>query len=226
VSKVNLGDNLFEQTKFTFDTNYGQIALGRFTNAQGVADLHPLEDAGQTTASHQAINGRHSGQIQLTSPDFMGAKLWYLGAKATANTYLGGGNGGGYLASWNLSNIAPGTGTKNVNQFANPNAAHRDLTAFGIDYKNGPVYVQANTMTDLTNTRSTKIGGTYDAGFAKFYANQYNQKDNIGYLAGSAATFKVSALNGTGVADAAAVTSCTVGTNCAGQAAHNQLNWL
>jgi hypothetical protein len=211
----NLGDNLFEQSKFQFDTNYGQVAVGRFTNAQGVADLHPFEDAGQSTASHQAINGRHSGQIQLTTPSFMGAKLWALGAKATSNKYLGGGTGAGYVATSDLSNVAVGTGTKNVSTYANPDAAHRDLSAIGIDYNAGPLYVHVNSMTDLTNTKSTKIGATYDLGYAKFYANQYNQKDNIAYLAGSAATWKMTGVN-TVVADAAAVTS---GTGV-GQAAH------
>jgi len=165
------GDMLFEQSKVTFDSNYGQVALGRFTNAQGVADLHPFEDAAQSTASHQAINGRHSGQFQYTTPDFMGAKAWFLNAKASSNKYLGGGTGGGYNAADVLSSVI----TTN-----NPNAMHRDLSAAGVDYKSGPLYIHVNSMTDLTNTKSTKIGATYDLGYVKIYGSQYNQKDNIG----------------------------------------------
>lgn len=165
------GDSVFEQTKVTADTAYGQVAVGRFTNAQGVADLHPFEDSAQTTSPHQAVNGRLSGQFQYTSPSFFGAQVWALNAKASSNKYMGSGTGGGYLKTDVLSSVI----TTN-----NPNAMHRDLSAYGVNYSNGPLFVQVNTMTDLVNTRSTKIGATYDFGFAKAYVNQYNQKDNLG----------------------------------------------
>ena len=175
-----VGDVMFEQSKFTFDTaSYGQLALGRFTNAQGVADLHPLEDAAQTTSSHQAINGRHSGQIQYTSPEFAGAKIWALGAKASANKFLGAGNGASYLLATDLSAV-------NLSTEKNPDAAHKDLSAFGVDYKNGPFYVHVNKMSDLTNTKSTKLGATYTHQAFKLYLNQYNQKDNLAFSATAA----------------------------------------
>jgi len=171
------GDSVFEQSKVTVDTSYGQVAVGRFTNAQGVADLHPFEDSAQTTSPHQAVNGRLSGQFQYTSPSFFGAKLWALNAKASSNKYMGSGTGGGYLKTTDLS-------AANSSADKNPNAMHRDLSAFGVDYNNGPIYVQVNAMTDITNTRSTKIGATYDFGIAKAYVNQYNQKDNISVTTG------------------------------------------
>ena len=165
------GDSVFEQSKVTVDSKYGQVAVGRFTNAQGVADLHPFEDSAQTTSPHQAVNGRLSGQFQYTSPSFFGAQIWALNAKASSNKYMGSGTGGGYAKADILSSVI----TTN-----NPNAMHRDLSAYGVNYSNGPLFVQVNTMTDLVNTRSTKIGATYDFGFAKAYVNQYNQKDNLG----------------------------------------------
>jgi len=182
----NVGDVMFEQTKFTVDTgSYGQLALGRFTNAQGVADLHPFEDAAQTTSPHQAINGRHSGQIQYTTPSFMGAKVWALGAKASSNKYLGAGDGAGYLLATDLS-------AANLSTSKNPDAMHRDLSAVGVDYANGPIYVHVNSMTDLTNTKSTKVGATYTHSAFKLYVNQYNQKDNL--------AFSATAATGTGLA--------------------------
>jgi predicted porin len=171
------GDSVFEQSKVTADTAYGQVAVGRFTNAQGVADLHPFEDSAQTTSPHQAVNGRLSGQFQYTSPSFFGAKVWALNAKASSNKYMGSGTGGGYSKATDLS-------AANTSTDKNPNAMHRDLSAFGVDYTNGPIYVQVNAMTDITNTRSTKIGATYNFGFAKAYVNQYNQKDNISSTTG------------------------------------------
>jgi hypothetical protein len=163
-------DSLFEQTKVTIDSNYGQVSLGRFTNMMGVAPLHPLEDSAQSTASHQAANGRHSGQIQFVSPSLMGAKLWALSAKATSNTYLGAGSGAGYDAAWKLSE---------ANVATNATTAHRDLSSFGVDYTMGKLYVQAYTMTDLMNTKQSKIGATYDFGPFKLWGSQFDQKDNI-----------------------------------------------
>jgi hypothetical protein len=181
-----VGDQMFEQTKITADTgSFGQVALGRFTNAQGVADLHPFEDAAQTTSPHQAINGRLSGQFQYTTPAVMGAKVWFLNAKASSNKYLGAGDGAGYLLATDLS-------AANLSTSKNPDAMHRDLSAVGVDYTNGPIYVHVNSMTDLTNTKSTKIGATYTNPMFKLYVNQYNQKDNL--------AFSATAATGTGLA--------------------------
>jgi Gram-negative porin len=206
------GDSVFEQSKVTVDSKYGQVAVGRFTNAQGVADLHPFEDSAQTTSPHQAVNGRLSGQFQYTSPSFFGAQIWALNAKASSNTYMGSGTGGGYLKTWNLAQ-------PNTSANAGADSRHTDLRSFGVNYTNGPLFVQVNTMTDLLNVRSQKIGATYDFGIAKVYVNQYNQKDNISltYVA-----------NGT----IAAVTSATTGlaahkaTEFAAKVPYGQFNFI
>jgi hypothetical protein len=201
-------DSLFEQTKVTIDSNYGQVSLGRFTNMMGVAPLHVLEDSAQSTASHQAANGRHSGQIQFVSPSLMGAKLWALSAKATSNKYLGAGTGAGYDAAWDLSA---------TNAATNATTAHRDLSAFGVDYTMGKLYVQAYTMTDLMNTKQSKIGATYDFGSFKLFASQFDQKDNITQVVTSAATYKATdAVGGTAIDKAAVV----AGAGTKGMAAH------
>jgi len=184
-------DQLFEQTKFSFDTNYGQLALGRFTNAWGVADLHPLEDSGQTTSGHQAINGRFSGQAQYTSPSFSGVKVWALTAKATSNLYAA---TAGYDGTWNLS-------TANLATNAVADTRHRDMAAYGAEYTSGPLYVTAMTMKDLTNVGMTRVGATYDFGSFKLYGSQFNQKDNIAYsTTAAAATSGMAAHKGTEIA--------------------------
>ena len=178
------GDNVFEQSKVTVNTkDYGQLALGRFTNAIGVAALHPLEDAGQSTASHQAVNGRHSGQIQYTTPSFGGAKLFVLSAKASSNKYLGAGTGGGYDSAWDLS-------AANLATNAGADSRHRDTSAVGVDYTAGNLYVHAYDYKDLLNVHQTKIGATYNFGTFKLWGSQYNQKDNIAYSATAAAATK------------------------------------
>lgn len=172
------GSTTFEQTKLALsDAKFGEIAVGRFTNAMGVAPLHPFEDSAQTTSPHQAVNGRLSGQLQYTSPSFMGLQVWGLNAQKSANTYMGSGTGGGYSSTWNLSTATAGS---------------KNFGAYGVNYTNGGLYAQALAYDDLLGTRATKIGASYDLG-ARFYgvklfANQFNQKDNINAVGASTIT--------------------------------------
>ena len=164
------GDTLFEQTKLTVDSQYGQVALGRFTNAIGVAPVHVLEDSGQSTASGNAANGRWSGQAQYISPNVAGFQVWAINAKNSANKFMGAGTGGGYSSAWDFSAANLATNAKTRWQNAN---------ATGVNYTNGPVFAQYYEMTDLMGVKETKVSGVYDLGFAKLYANQFNQKSNI-----------------------------------------------
>jgi hypothetical protein len=170
-------DSLFEQSKLAIsDTKFGEIAVGRFTNVIGVAPLHPLEDARTSTASHQAANGRLSGQFQYMSPAFAGVQVWALTAKATSNCFISSGSGAGYVKTYNYcQNDTAAGGT----------LGNKDLTATGLNYSQGPVTAQYYQLSDITGAKSTKIAGAYDMGFAKFYANQFNQKDDIAMRATS-----------------------------------------
>jgi hypothetical protein len=173
--------NTFEQTKLTLaDKSLGEVSVGRFTNQIGVAPLHPFEDSPQSTAPHQAVNGRLSGQTQYTSPSFMGVQAWALNAQASSNAYMGSGLGGGYAASTNLAS----TGNE------------KNFSAYGFNYANGPVFAQALAYNDLLGTRATKIGASYDLGAnlygVKLFANQFNQKNDMIY--GTATT--VSSITG------------------------------
>jgi len=180
-----VADSLFEQSKITVDTNYGQVAVGRFTNVIGSAPLHALEDARQSTASHQAANGRLSGQFQVMSPAFAGIQAWALTAKATSNCYMGAGSGAGYVKTYNYCANQTAAGSTKGNT---------DLQAYGFNYNNGPIVGQVYSLTDITGAKSQKIAASYDAGMAKFYANQFQQKDDISFSStngelGATATF-------------------------------------
>jgi hypothetical protein len=158
----------FEQTKLTLaDKSLGEVSVGRFTNAMGVAPLHPFEDSAQSTAPHNAVNGRLSGQTQYTSPSFMGLQAWALNAQASANAYMGSGDGGGYAKALNLAT----TGNE------------KNFGAYGFNYANGPVFAQALAYNDLVGVRATKIGASYDLGAnlygVKLFANQFNQKNDM-----------------------------------------------
>ena len=164
--------NTFEQTKVTLaDKSLGEVSVGRFTNAMGVAPLHPFEDSAQSTAPHNAVNGRLSGQTQYTSPSFMGLQAWALNAQASANTYMGSGDGGGYAKATNLAT----TGNE------------KNFGAYGVNYANGPVFAQALAYNDLMGVRATKIGASYDLGAnlygVKLFANQFNQKNDMTFAA-------------------------------------------
>ncbi|MEY4725461.1 MAG: hypothetical protein RLZ36_88 [Pseudomonadota bacterium] len=168
-------DSLFEQTKVSLsNTTYGEVAVGRFTNAIGVAPVHALEDSRATTASHQAANGRLSGQFQYMSPAFAGVQVWALTAKATSNCYMSAGSGAGYVKTYNYCQN---------DTAANSTLGNKDLTATGLNYNNGPITAQYYQLSDLTGAKSTKIAGVYDAKVAKFYVNQFNQKDDISFRA-------------------------------------------
>jgi hypothetical protein len=165
------GSTTFEQTKVTLaDASLGTVDVGRFTNAIGVAALHPFEDSAQTTSPHTAVNGRLSGQLQYTSPSFAGFQVWGLNAQKSANNYMGSGNGGGYLPAVNLSTATAG---------------NKNFGAYGINYTNGPLFAQALAYDDLMGVRATKIGASYDLGSklygAKVFVNQFNQKTDLVY---------------------------------------------
>ena len=167
------GDNLFEQTALAVDSGMGQVRVGRFTNAIGVAPLHPLEDSAQSTASHMAANGRWSGQFQYTSPAVMGAQVWYLTANKSLNKYAGAGSGAGYTQSNDMSLLDTTPATRIGTQ------RHANLSAVGINYNNGPVYAQYYQITDMQGQEQTKIGASYDLKVVKLFASQFDQKTNV-----------------------------------------------
>ncbi len=178
------GDNLFEQTKLAVDSQFGQIAFGRFTNAVGVAPVHVLEDSAQSTASAQAANGRWSAQTQYLSPVVAGFQVFALNAQKRNNNYLGAGSGAGYNAAFNMSTQDVAATRIGTERWANANFV-------GLNYSNGPVYAQYYTLTDFLGVQSTKLSGTYDLGFIKLFANQFNQKGDIQTQVASAAVAAV-----------------------------------
>lgn len=170
------GDSLFEQSHITLDSSMGQVRVGRFTNIIGVAPLHPLEDSAQSTASHQAANGRYSGQTQYVSPSIMGAQVWALNVQKTQNKFSGAGTGAGYSAANNYSLLESTTASTKV---AGSTQRWANMNAMGVNYTNGPLFAQYYTITDIQGQEQTKIGASYDLGVAKLYASQFNQKTAV-----------------------------------------------
>jgi hypothetical protein len=163
------GDNLFEQSSIAIDSGMGQVRVGRFTNAVGVAPLHPFEDS-----------GRFSSQIQYTSPTVGGFQVFAFNAQKSGNIYHTA-NGAGYSAGWKLNTANLATGLTDATRHANANSV-------GINFRNGPVYAQYYTLTDLLGLKSSKLGASYDLGVAKLYASQFTQNSNIGFSTTAAAS--------------------------------------
>jgi hypothetical protein len=174
------GDNLFEQSSIAVDSSFGQVRFGRFTNAVGVAPLHPFEDSGQSTAPHQAANGRYSSQVQYVSPTVGGFQVFAFNAQKSGNIYHTS-NGAGYSNAWKLNSANLATGLTDATRHANANSV-------GVNYRNGPVYAQYYTLTDLFGLKSSKLGASYDLGVAKLYASQFTQDSNIGFSTTAAAS--------------------------------------
>ena len=174
------GDNLFEQSSIAIDSGMGQVRVGRFTNAVGVAPLHPFEDSGQSTAPHQAANGRFSSQVQYTSPTVGGFQVFAFNAQKSGNIYHTS-SGAGYSNAWKLNSANLATGLTDATRHANANSV-------GVNFRNGPVYAQYYTLTDLFGLKSSKLGASYDLGVAKLYASQFTQDSNIGFSTTAAAS--------------------------------------
>jgi len=150
-------DNLMEQAKLAISGGFGEIAAGRFTNNLGTAPIHFMEDSGYA-ASSTSIYGRVSGQVQYTTPKIMGAQLWVLHGSKAQNVYP----------------TAAGNG------LAATTALTDDLNIIGINYTNGPLFVQLADIRGQVGEKSSKWGATYDFGKFKVSVGQYNQRDDIG----------------------------------------------
>ena len=171
--QVGAGATQFEQVAMGVNTPYANVRVGRFTNAMGVADVHVFEDSKYGTNAARAAYGRLSNTLQITTPTFMGVQAALIGAQGSTNKYgnPGGVTGAGYITGLDYSKLtqAGANGVVGVN----------DFSALVINYTNGPLFLQAATINGIAYEKATKIAGTWNAGWAKFYAAQYNQKDDI-----------------------------------------------
>jgi len=172
------GSSLMEQSSVAYNSaSFGQVRVGRFTNAWGVADVHAFEDSGYGTNSSLAVHGRYSGQFQYSTPVMGGLQLQAVHAAAAANKFVSA-PGGGYVAGVDYSK----------QQQTGKNIGNSDYYALVANYRNGPLYLFAGSIQGITYDKHTKIGGTYDFGSFKLYANQHNQKDDIAITSNIAAT--------------------------------------
>jgi hypothetical protein len=114
------------------------------------------------------------------SPTVGGFQVFAFNAQKSGNIYHTS-SGAGYSNSWKLNSANLATGLTAATRHANANSV-------GINYRNGPVYAQYYTLTDLLGLKSSKLGASYDLGVAKLYASQFTQDSNIGFSTTAAAS--------------------------------------
>ena len=202
---VGAGATQFEQVAIGVNTPYSNVRVGRFTNAMGVADVHVFEDSKYGTNSARAAYGRLSNTLQITTPSFAGVQAALIGAQGSTNKWgnPGGVTGAGFITGVDYSAQTQTGMTKGVN----------DFSALVINYTNGPLFLQAAAINGVAYEKATKIAATYNTGWAKFYASQYNQKDDI-----KVTTTTTAAADGV-------TTAVTAGGAGAGLAAHKSTEY-
>jgi len=167
------GATQFEQAAIGYNSNLGSIRAGRFTNAMGVADVHVFEDSKLGTNAARAAYGRLSNTLQITTPSFSGFQAALITANGASNTW---GNPGGASGAGFITGIDYGTQV-----FTNASGAKgtKDFATTVLNYTNGPLFVQYADINGIAYEKATKLSATWNAGFAKFYVSQYDQKQDI-----------------------------------------------
>lgn len=179
---VGAGATQFEQAAIGLNSGMGNVRVGRFTNALGVADVHVFEDSKYGTNASRALYGRFSNQIQLTSPNVSGFTGILVAASGKYNQW---GNPGGLTGAGFIT----GVDYSKQNQTGAASGGVRDFGALVLNYSNGPLFVHLAQINGHVFDKHTKVSGTYDFGKAKVYFAQHNQKNDIAVTTTTAAAF-------------------------------------
>jgi hypothetical protein len=171
---VGAGATQFEQAAIGYNSNVASVRVGRFTNALGVYDYSVFEDSKYGTNASRAAYGRLSATTQISSPVISGFQAHLIGAQGISNKYgnPGGATGAGLITGVDYS--------KQVQANANGATGPKDFSSIVLNYANGPLALQYADINGLAYEKATRVSATWNAGWAKFYVGQYNQKHDIG----------------------------------------------
>ena len=170
---VGAGATQFEQVAIGYNSRIGNVRVGRFTNALGVYDFSVFEDSKYGTNASRAAYGRLSNQIQIDTPAFSGFKASVIGAQGSTNKWgnPGGVSGAGFIQTVDYSG--------QVFTNANGSKGTQDFSSIVLSYANGPLALQYADINGVAYEKATRTSATWNAGWAKFYFGQYNQKHDI-----------------------------------------------
>ena len=194
-SEAGAGATQFEQVAIGVNTPYSNVRVGRFTNALGVYDYSVFEDSKYGTNASRAAYGRLSNTLQITTPTFSGFQAALIGAQGSTNKW---GNPGGVTGAGFVTGV-----DYSKQSFANSNGSlgTQDFSSIVLNYANGPLALQYADINGLAYEKATRVAASWNAGWAKFYVGQYNQKHDIGTSVATTATYNaVTTTVGTGLA--------------------------
>jgi len=194
-SEAGLGATQFEQAAIGYNSNLGSVRAGRFTNALGVYDFSVFEDSKYGTNASRAAYGRLSNTLQFSSPVISGFQAHLIGAQGSTNKWgsPGGATGAGFVTGVDYS----------AQVFANANGSKgtQDFSSIVVNYANGPLALQYADINGLAYEKATRVAASWNAGWAKFYVGQYNQKQDIGTSVATTAAYNaVTTVVNTGMA--------------------------
>ncbi|MEY4725468.1 MAG: hypothetical protein RLZ36_95 [Pseudomonadota bacterium] len=194
-SEAGAGATQFEQAAIGYNSPIGAVRVGRFTNALGVYDFSTFEDSKYGTNASRAAYGRLSNTLQVSSPVISGFQAHLIGAQGSSNKWgnPGGVSGAGFVTGVDYS----------AQVFANANGSKgtQDFSSIVLNYANGPLALQYADINGLAYEKATRVAASWNAGFAKFYVGQYNQKHDIGTSAATTAAYNaVTTVANTGLA--------------------------
>jgi Gram-negative porin len=189
------GATQFEQVAIGYNSPLAAVRVGRFTNALGAYDYSVFEDSKYGTNASRAAYGRLSNTLQISSPVISGFQAVVLGAQGSTNKWgnPGGTTGAGFVTGVDYSGQV----------FANANGSKgtQDFSSIVLNYTNGPLALQYADINGLAYEKAVRTSATWNAGWAKFYVGQYNQKHDIGTSAATTAAYNAATTTvGTGLA--------------------------
>ena len=194
-TEAGSGATQFEQVAIGYNSPIGAVRVGRFTNALGVYDFSVFEDSKYGTNASRAAYGRLSNTLQITTPTFNGFQAAVIGAQGSTNKWgnPGGATGAGFVTGVDYS--------KQVFANANGSLGTQDFSSIVLNYANGPLALQYADINGLAYEKATRVAASWNAGWAKFYVGQYNQKHDIGTSVATTAAYNaVTTTVGTGLA--------------------------
>jgi hypothetical protein len=170
---VGKGATQFEQVAIGYNSPMAAVRVGRFTNALGTYDFSVFEDSKYGTNASRAAYGRLSNTLQITSPVISGFQAALIGAQGSANVYgnPGGATGAGFITGIDYSKL--------VQANANGSKGTQDFSSIVLNYTNGPLALQYADINGVAYEKATRVAASWNAGWAKFYVGQYNQKHDI-----------------------------------------------
>ena len=161
-SVTSTSPETFEQSAIGLSsTKLGTVKIGRFTNIMGINGFrYWLQEDSPYGAQETVQYSRLSGQVEYTTPKFMGVTYSVTKADLASNKFI---------------TFAAGSGTTTTTDIS---ASGNDLTAHTLTYDQGPLFVTYSRVSGFASEGSTRLAGAYRLNNnIRLAAGQFEQKE-------------------------------------------------